>query len=172
MTESLLPLTMDDIKTLESMTIVSCREAATLFQIIEFGLAAMYRQSKDYQRLVRQHGKPQADRIVATYTHRVLSHDETYRIGRILKPMSELHTLISQLTDAGTAMKPGTADKDLKEAQMQDALLHDAAQFAWRHAKMCCIPGDKDIQLDSTLKLLATDPTVSPAIFQRLEQWI
>ena len=80
-----MTITIEDIKTLESMFIVEMHSAERIFRVIENGLADIYRQSKDYKKLVKQYGKPAADKIVTTYTHRVLSHDETYNIGKLLE---------------------------------------------------------------------------------------
>ena len=71
-----MTITLQDIKTLESLFIVEMHSAERIFRLVENGMADIYRESKDYKKLVKQYGKPAADKIVTTYTHRVLSQDE------------------------------------------------------------------------------------------------
>ena len=65
-------LTLQDIKTLESLFIVEMHSAERIFRLIETGMETIYRESKDYKALVKKHGKPAADQIVRHYTHQVL----------------------------------------------------------------------------------------------------
>jgi len=69
-------LTLSDIKTLESLFIVEMHSAERIFRLIESGMETIYRESKDYKKLVKQHGKPAADQIVRHYTHQVLTQTE------------------------------------------------------------------------------------------------
>ena len=162
-------MTIEDIKTLESLFIVEMHSAERIFRVIENGLADIYRQSKDYKQLVKKHGKPAADQIVRHYTHQVLTQDEQYNIGQLLKVCKTLHHFMDRLTIAGIEMNPGTKDKGRKEAEMFDALQSDSNLLAYRHALMVNIPDTEDIKVDSTLKLLAKDHTVSERIIERLK---
>ena len=135
-----MELTIEDINTLESMFIVEMHSAERIFRVIENGLADIYRQSKDYKALVRKYGKPAADKIVTTYTHRVLSHDETYNIGKLLEECKKLHHYMDRLTAAAIAIDPNSEDKGRKEMEMFDALKHDGNLLAYRHAIMVNIP--------------------------------
>ena len=119
-------LTLQDIKTLESLFIVEMHSAERIFRLIESGMETIYRESKDYKALVKRHGKPAADQIVRHYTHQVLTQDEQYNIGQLLKVCKTLHHYMDRLTIAGIEMNPGTKDKDRKEAEMFDALQADS----------------------------------------------
>ena len=59
-----MTLTLSDIKTLESLFIVEMHAAERIFRLVENGMADIYRESKDYKKLVKQYGKPAADKIV------------------------------------------------------------------------------------------------------------
>ena len=80
-----MTLTIEDIKVLEAMFIVEMHAAERIFRLVENGMADIYRESKDYKKLVKLHGKAAADKIVTTYTHRVLTQDEQFNIGQLLK---------------------------------------------------------------------------------------
>ena len=162
-------MTIEDIKTLESLFIVEMHSAERIFRLIETGMETIYRESKDYKALVKRHGKPAADQIVRHYTHQVLTQDEQYNIGQLLKVCKTLHHFMDRLTIAGIEMNPGTKDKGRKEAEMFDALQSDSNLLAYRHALMVNIPDTEDIKVDSTLKLLAKDHTVSERIIERLK---
>lgn len=164
-----MTLTIEDIKTLESMFIVEMHSAERIFRVIENGLADIYRQSKDYKQLVKQYGKAAADKIVTTYTHRVLSHDEVYNIGKLLEVCKTLHHYMDRLTAAAIAIDPQAEDKGRKEMEMFDVLQHDAQLLAYRHALMVNIPDTEDIKVDSMLKLLAKDHHASEAILEQLK---
>lgn len=163
------PLTKEDIRTLESMLMQSFHEANVLLNLIEIGLWRMYRDSKDFRKLVKQYGH-NADAIVKATVREQLTKDETYQVGKILKKAGELKYLFDQLTGTAIAIDPSADDRIRKEAEMFEALMHDAKLMAWRHAMMCNITDSGDLQLDSTLKLLAKDHRVSDRIIQRLKQ--
>lgn len=162
-------LTLSDIKTLESLFIVEMHSAERIFRLVENGMETIYRESKDYKALVKKHGKPAADKIVTTYTHRVLSQDEQFNIGQLLKVCKTLHHYMDRLTIAGIEMNPGTEDKGRKEMEMFDALQADSNQLAYVHALLSNVPEENEIKMISTLKALAKDKTVSQAILERLE---
>ena len=164
-----MELTIEDIKTLESMFIVEMHSAERIFRIIENGLANIYRQSKDYKKLVKQYGKPAADKIVTTYTHRVLSHDETYNIGKLLEECKKLHHYMDRRTAAAIAIDPQAEDKGRKEMEMFDALQHDGNLLAYRHALMANVRDEDEIKVDSMLKALAKDHHASEAILEQLK---
>ena len=165
-----MELTIQDIKTLESMFIVEMHSAERIFRVIENGLADIYRQSKDYKQLVKQYGKAAADKIVTTYTHRVLSHDEQYNCGKLLEVCKTLHHYMDRLTAAAIAIDPKAEDKGRKEMEMFDALQHDGNLLAYRHALMVNVRPEDEIKVDSMLKALAKDHTVSDRIIERLKQ--
>lgn len=162
------PLTKADIKTLESMFIQSGQEMRSIVSLIELGLWKMYRDSKDFRKLVKLYGS-KADAIVQSTVHEQLTKDETYRVGHILQLVRQLANALDQLSAAGTAIEPTADDRVKKECQMWDALQHDGKLLAWRHAMMCNIAPADDIKLDSTLKALAKDTIVSPRILDRLK---
>ena len=162
-------MTIEDIKTLESLFIVEMHSAERIFRLIETGMETIYRESKDYKALVKKHGKPAADQIVRHYTHQVLTQDEQYNIGQILKVCKTLHHYMDRLTIAGIEMQPGTEDKGRKEMEMFDALQADSNQLAYVHALLSNVPQENEIKMISTLKALAKDNTVSQAILERLE---
>ena len=164
-----MELTIEDIKTLESMFIVEMHSAERIFRVIENGLANIYRQSKDYKKLVKQYGKPAADKIVTTYTHRVLSHDETYNIGKLLEVCKTLHHYMDRLTAAAIAIDPQAEDKGRKEMEMFDALRHDANQLSYVHALLSNVPESDMLKVISTLKVLAKDHHASEAILSELK---
>ena len=164
-----MELSIEDIKTLESMFIVEMHSAERIFRVIENGLANIYRQSKDYKKLVKQYGKAAADKISKEYTHRVLTQDETYNIGKLLEECKTLHYYMDMLTAAAIAIDPNAEDKCRKEMEMFDALRHDANLLAYRHASMVNIPDTDDIKVDSTLKALAKDNHASEAILEQLK---
>ena len=164
-----MELSIEDIKTLESMFIVEMHSAERIFRVIENGLANIYRQSKDYKKLVKQYGKAAADKISKEYTHRVLTQDETYNIGKLLEECKTLHYYMDMLTAAAIAIDPNAEDKCRKEMEMFDALRHDANLLAYRHALMVNIPDTDDIKVDSTLKALAKDNHASEAILEQLK---
>ena len=164
-----MELTIEDIKTLESMFIVEMHSAERIFRVIENGLEKIYRQSKDYKKLVKQYGKAAADKIVKDYTHSVLTQDETYNIGKLLEECKTLHYYMDRLTAAAIAVDPNAEDKGRKEMEMFDALRHDAQLLAYRHALMVNIQDTDDIKVDSTLKALAKDHHASEAILEQLK---
>ena len=161
-------LTREDIKVLESMFIQSGQEMRSIVQLIELGLWKMYRDSKDFRKLVKLYGS-KADEIVRATVHEQLTKDETYRVGHILQLTRQLANALDQLSAAGTAIEPTAEDRVQKECAMWDALQHDGKLLAWRHAMMCNIPQSDDLRLDSTLKLMAKDTLVSPRILERLK---
>lgn len=160
-------LTKEDIRLLESMFIVSMHEAEIIIRTIEGGLTDMYKQSKDYRKLTNIYGQTNADQIVKATVHEELNKEETYAVGQLLQECRKLHYWMDRLTSAGIAVKPGIEKKAEKEMEKFDALMHDAKLLAWRHAMMCNIPMEKDIQLDTTIKLLATDGTITEAILEK-----
>lgn len=162
-------LTLSDIKTLESLFIVEMHAAERIFRLVENGMADIYRESKDYKKLVKQYGKPAADKIVTTYTHRVLSQDEQFNIGQLLKVCKTLHHYMDRLTAAGIEMQPGTEDKGRKEMEMFDALRADSNQLAYVHALLSNVPESDMLKVISTLKVLAKDHSVSPRILEELK---
>ena len=169
MNNELESLNKSDLKTLESMFIVEMHSAERIFRVIENGLADIYRQSKDYKQLVKQYGKAAADKIVTTYTHRVLSHDEQYNCGKLLEVCKTLHHYMDRLTAAAIAIDPQAEDKGRKEMEMFDALQHDGNLLAYRHALMVNVRPEDEIKVDSMLKALAKDHTVSDRIIERLK---
>ena len=162
-------LTINDIKTLESMFIVEMHSAERIFRVIENGLANIYRQSKDYKKLVKQYGKAAADKIVKEYTNSVLTQDETYNIGKLLEECKTLHYYMDRLTAAAIAIDPNAEDKGRKEMEMFDALRHDANLLAYRHALMANVRDEDEIKVDSALKALSKDNRVSEAILEQLK---
>ena len=162
-------LTINDIKTLESMFIVEMHSAERIFRVIENGLANIYRQSKDYKKLVKQYGKAAADKIVKEYTNSVLTQDETYNIGKLLEECKTLHYYMDRLTAAAIAIDPNAEDKGRKEMEMFDALRHDANLLAYRHALMSNVRDEDEIKVDSALKALSKDNRVSEAILEQLK---
>ena len=162
-------MTIQEIKRLESMFIVEMHAAERILRLIESGMEKIYRESKDYKKLVKKMGKVAADKIVKEYTHRVLSHDETYNIGKLLEECKKLHHYMDRLTAAAIAIDPQAEDKGRKEMEMFDALQHDGNLLAYRHALMVNIPDTDDIKVDSTLKALAKDHHASEAILSELK---
>ena len=104
-------MTIQEIKRLESMFIVEMHAAERILRIIESGMEKIYRESKDYKRLVKKMGKVAADKIVKEYTHRVLSHDEQYNCGKLLEVCKTLHHYMDRLTAAAIAIDPNSEDK-------------------------------------------------------------
>ena len=162
-------MTIEDIKTLESLFIVEMHSAERIFRLIETGMETIYRESKDYKALVKRHGKPAADQIVRHYTHQVLTQDEQYNIGQLLKVCKTLHHYMDRLTIAGIEMNPGTKDKGRKEAEMFDALQADSNQLAYVHALLSNVPESDMLKVISTLKVLAKDHSVSDQILEELK---
>ena len=164
-----MTLTIEDIKTLESMFIVEMHSAEHIFRVIENGLANIYSQSKDYKKLVKQYGKAAADKIAKDYTHSVLTQDETYNIGKLLEECKTLHYYMDRLTAAAIAIDPNAEDKGRKEMEMFDALRADSNQLAYVHALLSNVPESDMIKVISTLKVLAKDNSVSTAILEELK---
>ena len=162
-------LTLQDIKTLESLFIVEMHSAERIFRLIETGMETIYRESKDYKALVKKYGKPAADQIVRHYIHQVLTQDEQYNIGQLLKVCKTLHHYMDLLTIAGIEMNPGTKDKGRKEAEMFDALQSDSNQLAYVHALLSNVPESDMLKVISTLKVLAKDHSVSDHILEELK---
>ena len=69
----------------------------------------------------------------------------------------------------GIEVHKSVPDAASKEWQMAESLMADGKTLAYRHALMCCIDPSDDIKVDSTLKALAKDPTVSERIIERLK---
>lgn len=161
-------MTIQEIKRLESMFIVEMHAAERILRLIESGMEKIYRESKDYKRLVKKMGKVAADKIVKEYTHRVLTHDETYSIGLLLEECKKLHHYMDRLTAAAIAIDPNAEDKDIKEMDMFDALIHDANLLAYRHGLMANVRPEDEIKVDSALKALAKDHCVSDEILKEL----
>ena len=164
-----MELTIEEIKTLESMFIVEMHSAERIFRVIENGLENIYRQSKDYKKLVKQYGKAAADKIAQEYTHRVLTQDETYNIGKLLEECKTLHYYMDRLTAAAIAIDPNAEDKGRKEMEMFDALQSDSNQLAYIHALLSNVPEQDMLKVISTLKVLAKDHSVSQAILKELK---
>ena len=162
-------MTIEDIKTLESLFIVEMHAAERIFRLIETGMETIYRESKDYKALVKKHGKPASDQIVRHYTHQVLTQDEQYNIGQLLKVCKTLHHYMDRLTIAGIEMNPGTEDKGRKEMEMFDALQADSNQLAYVHALLSNVPESDMLKVISTLKVFAKDKMVSDQIIDRLK---
>ena len=161
-------MTKEDIKVLESMFIQCGQEMRTLVGMIELGLWRMYRESKDFRKLVKMYGS-KADAIVKASVREELTRDETYKVGKILETARQLEVMLDQLSAAGTAIEPTADDRVKKECAMWDALQHDGKLLAWRHGMMCNISPADDLKLDSTLKALAKDHLVSDRILDRLK---
>lgn len=163
-------LTKEDVKVLESMFHQSCQELYVIVRFIEVGLFGIYKKTKDYRELVKRHGKQRADDIVAYTVHdQLFNHDEMYNTGTILRKICELKQWLDRLFDVGVAVNPKVPDAAKKEYQLAEELMHDGRLMAWRHAMQCNIPEGDDIKLDSTLKLLAKENTVSARILERLK---
>ena len=58
-----MTITIEDIKTLESLFIVEMHSAERIFRVIENGLADIYRQSKDYKQLVKSNPNSKACKV-------------------------------------------------------------------------------------------------------------
>ena len=163
-------LTKEDVKVLESMFHQSCQELYVIVNLIELGLFGIYKQTKDSRELVKRQGKQRADAIVAHTVHdQLFNHDEQYHTGTILRKISELKQWLDRLFEVGVAVHPKVPDAAKKEYQLAEELMHDGRLMAWRHAMQCNIPEGEDIKVDSTLKLLAKDHTVSARIIDRLK---
>lgn len=163
-------LTREDIQRLEAMFHQSAQEMYVLVHLIELGLFAMYQKTKDYKALVKLHGKTRADEIVRTTVHdQLLNHDEMYNVGTILRKANELKTWLDRLFNVGIEVHKSVPDAASKEWQMAESLMADGKTLAYRHALMVCINPSDDIKVDSTLKALAKDPTVSARIIERLK---
>lgn len=163
-------LTKEDVKVLESMFHQTAQEMYVIVNLIELGLFGIYKQTKDYKALVKLHGKQRADAIVAHTVHdQLFNHDEMYNTGTILRKVSELKQWLDRLFEVGVAVHPKVPDAAKKEYQLAEELMHDGRLMAWRHAMQCNIPEGDDLKLDSTLKLLAKDNTVSARIIERLK---
>lgn len=161
-------MTIQEIKRLESMFIVEMHAAERIIRLIESGMEKIYRESKDYKRLVKKMGKVAADKIVKDYTHRVLTQDETYNCGLLLEECKTLHYYMDRLTAAAIAVDPNAEDKDIKEMDMFDALQHDANLLAYRHGLMANVRPEDEIKVDSALKALAKDHCISDEILKEL----
>lgn len=161
-------MTIQEIKRLESMFIVEMHAAERILRLIESGMEKIYRESKDYKRLVKKMGKVAADKIVKEYTHRVLTQDETYNCGLLLEECKTLHYYMDRLTAAAIAIDPNAEDKDIKEMDMFDALIHDANLLAYRHGLMANVRPEDEIKVDSALKALAKDHCISDEILKEL----
>ena len=89
--------------------------------------------------------------------------------GIILRKANELKTWLDRLFNVGIEVHKSVPDAASKEWQMAESLMADGKTLAYRHALMCCIDPSDDIKVDSTLKALAKDPTVSERIIERLK---
>lgn len=164
-------LTREDIQRMEAMFHQSAQEMYVLVHLIELGLFGLYQKTKDYKALVKLHGKTRADEIVRTTVHdQLLNHDEMYNVGTILRKANELKTWLDRLFNVGIEVHKSVPDAASKEWQMAESLMADGKTLAYRHALMVCIDPSDDIKVDSTLKALAKDPTVSARIIERLKQ--
>ena len=161
-------MTIQEIKRLESMFIVEMHAAERILRIIESGMEKIYRESKDYKRLVKKMGKVAADKIVKEYTHRVLTQDEQYNCGKLLEECKTLHHYMDRLTAAATAVDQIDQEKGITYVDMFDALIHDASLLAYRHAIMYNVRPEDEIKLDSALKALAKDNCISDEILKEL----
>ena len=149
------------------MFIVEMHAAERILRLIESGMEKIYRESKDYKRLVKKMGKVAADKIVKEYTHRVLTQDEQYNVGRLLEECKTLHHYMDRLT-AATAIDQQAQDKGITYVDMFDALIHDASLLAYRHAIMYNVRPEDEIKVDSALKALAKDHCISDEILKEL----
>lgn len=161
-------MTIQEIKRLESMFIVEMHAAERILRLIESGMEKIYRESKDYKRLVKKMGKVAADKIVKDYTHRVLTQDQTYSIGLLLEECKKLHYYMDRLTAAATTIDQNAKDKGITYVDMFDALTHDANLLAYRHALMANTRPEDEIKVDSALKALAKDHCISDEILKEL----
>ena len=163
-------LTREDIQRLESMFHQTAQEMYVLSNLIELGLFGIYQKTKDYKKLVKMHGKTRADEIVRQTCHdQLFNHDEMYNVGTILRKADELKTWLDRLFNVGIKVHNSVPEAASKEWEMDESLMHDGKLLAYRHALMCCIEPSDDIKLDSTLKVLAKDNTISDRIIERLK---
>ena len=161
-------MTIQEIKRLESMFIVEMHAAERILRLIESGMEKIYRESKDYKRLVKKMGKVAADKIVKEYTHRVLTQEETYHVGKLLEECKKLHHYMDRLTAAATAVDQIDQEKGITYVDMFDALIHDSSLLAYRHAIMYNVRPEDEIKVDSALKALAKDHCISDEILKEL----
>lgn len=170
MQANLEPLTREDIQRLESMFHQTAQEMYVILHEIEQGLWVMAHATKEYKAYQKAHGKAAAEAMLSQTVHdQLFNHDEQYNVGIILRKIGELKPWLDRLFNVGIEVHKSVPDAGKKEWEMAEALLHDGKLLAWRHAMMCCINPSDDIKLDSTLKALAKDRTISARILDRLK---
>lgn len=170
-------MTIEDIKTLESLFIVEMHSAERIFRLIETGMETIYRESKDYKALWGPRSEPSRKAVRSGESGGTSRpHQLAERFGlcdlvadATLKVCKTLHHYMDRLTIAGIEMNPGTKDKGRKEAEMFDALQSDSNQLAYVHALLSNVPESDMLRVISTLKVLAKDHSVSPAILEELK---
>jgi hypothetical protein len=164
------PLTREDIQRLESMFHQTAQEMYVILHEIEQGLWVMAHATKEYKAYQKAHGKAAAEAMLSQTVHdQLFNHDEMYNVGIILRKIGELKPWLDRLFNVGIEVNKSVPDAGKKEWEMAEALLHDGKLLAWRHAMMCGINPADDIKLDSTLKALAKDRTISARILDRLK---
>ena len=167
-------MTIEDIKTLESLFIVEMHSAERIFRLIESGMETIYRESKDYKALPHNTTQHSGRGVESGGTSRPHQLAERFGLCELvadatLKVCKTLHHYMDRLTIAGIEMNPGTKDKGRKEAEMFDALQADSNQLAYVHALLSNVPEPDMLRVISTLKVLAKDHSVSPAILEELK---
>ena len=161
MTPSQLAQKMRNAKTLESMLLQTYHEQELLIRAIEDELTDIYIANDEYKKLVKLYGK-NAPQVARAGVRQMLTHEELFNLNLAREDIKRFKFHMEKVTvaaiDGGDVVSMG---------EMSDALNHDANQFAYRHALMCCIKPEDDIKVDSTLRALAKDNTLPEEIINK-----
>jgi len=158
-------LTQQDLDQLCGMMIIFLHSAERIVQMIELAYDEQYRNCRDYQKLVKLYGQPNADTIVKASVRKVIRNDERLNLSRLLKIGQDFHKAMERITNEG--MKAHAENGS--EIANFNAIEHDTNLLCYIYALMANVPDGDDIKLLSTLKVLAKEQRVSDRILDRLK---
>ncbi len=159
-------LNKHDLDRATALMIIFFHAGERMMRLVEEHYEAEYRAGDDYRKLSKIYGKVQADAIVKKMTREIIRGDERMKLGRILKHIESIHTLMDGVTTTGITVH----SDDTTAADSFDALMHDAKQACYISALMTNIREEDMLKAVSTLKILAKDKNVSHELLEMLEQ--
>ena len=159
------PLTMADRDNCCAAFVVALKVAERWLQLIELSYVHELQESDEYKTLRKLYGKAQADTMVSATTHRILRNDDRFQIKNLLRIGNDFHKAMDRIFD--TAVEHGAYDM----VENMELLQRDTNLMAYCQALMMNIEDEQsDLQLLSTLKMLAKSPRISDRIIDRIKE--
>ena len=161
------PLTIDDRDNCCAAFVIALKVAERWLQLIELSFIHEVQASDEYKTLRKLYGKAQADTLTAVHTKRILRNDDRYQIKNLLRIGADFHRAMDRIFDG--AIEHGAYNME----QNIDFLQRDTNMMAYVQALMMNVNDkESDLQLLSTLKVLAKGDTVSDRILERIKKTV